>query len=217
MKIDNILESIKSMSKTQRIEYLCELFLGLPYISNPITDSKEALLRLDGFDCVTFVETVLAISMSQTADEAPKNVEQIRYQTLSFQGRNHFTSIDWLPNNIELFDIVGADSQVNIWIDHEEFFTKNNTKRPEDIPRKSYVSFPYTSQIELSKLSETPHIVLFIGNRDWIVVDHLGILLPKKRIFYHASSEHEKVVKVDIHQYIHCRSQKLGITILRLK
>ncbi len=90
-----------------RIDYVSHYFLGKPYITNPQGEGPEGefdqapLYRFDGFDCVTYVNTVLALSLSQSASEFQSNLLTINYYdaTPTFENRFHFMSLDWNPQN----------------------------------------------------------------------------------------------------------------------
>jgi hypothetical protein len=84
-----------------------ESFLGKPYVADPLGEGAKARfdrdprLRLDGFDCTTFIETVLAISKSRRSQDVGSMMDRIRYKrgNVSFETRNHFTGVDWIANN----------------------------------------------------------------------------------------------------------------------
>ena len=50
-----------------KVSILTNLFIDSPYLSNPIEDSLENIFRFDGFDCVTFVETVIALAIGNSS------------------------------------------------------------------------------------------------------------------------------------------------------
>lgn len=109
-----------------RVDYVSQFFLGKPYISNPQGEGVEGefdqvpLFRFDGFDCVTYVNTVLALSLSQNASEFQSNILKINYYdaTPKFENRFHFMSLDWNPQN----------QQNKIVRDITESFTDENQK-----------------------------------------------------------------------------------------
>ena len=90
-----------------RIDYVSQYFLGKPYITNPQGEGADGefdhapLFRFDGFDCVTYVNTVLALSLSQNASEFQSNLLKINYYDAipKFENRFHFMSLDWNPQN----------------------------------------------------------------------------------------------------------------------
>lgn len=121
----------------QRIEFYAKYFLKRksPYLVNPLGEGpagefeKGPLYRFDGFDCTTFVETVLALAKTQSVDEFKVMMNRIRYKDgrVSYESRNHFPSIDWIPNNIRagfVKDITAEVGGVNVkvaqtWIEKD--------------------------------------------------------------------------------------------------
>lgn len=113
-------------------------FLGLPYGRSPLGEGKapdaDPLIRFDVFDCTTYVETVMALSIA-SPNEVVGVLNQIRYSdgVPSIQTRNHFTSLDWIPNNIKkgfLKDITfetfpKSAYQLRTLIDKKTWFQKN--------------------------------------------------------------------------------------------
>ncbi len=102
-------KSPKTLSIAKRLSWFSEQFLGQPYQLGPLGEGKNGrydqspLYNLNGFDCTTYVETVLALAQSNTLSTFKKNLIAIRYKdnTPSYLSRNHFMSLDWIPNNIQ--------------------------------------------------------------------------------------------------------------------
>lgn len=90
-----------------RIDFLTHYFLGKPYINNPQGEGADGefdqapLYRFDGFDCVTFVNNVLALAISKNLSEFQKNLLRMNYYESipKFENRFHFMSLDWNPQN----------------------------------------------------------------------------------------------------------------------
>lgn len=63
--------------------------------------ADSAPLIPEKFDCTTFVETVAALSLSDSPREFYKNLLDIRYQDSDprYEKRNHFPESDWIANN----------------------------------------------------------------------------------------------------------------------
>jgi hypothetical protein len=80
--------------------------VGRPYLKGPLGEgSKAPLYRLDGFDCTTFVETVMANAYCFPGGSPSclnQEMERIRYRgsEVAFGERNHVPELDWLPNNV---------------------------------------------------------------------------------------------------------------------
>lgn len=90
-----------------RVLAISEQFLGKPYFLGPLGEgptgefSQLPLYRLDAFDCLTFVETVLALSFADNSHSFKQCINRLRYKNsnVSFIARNHFTDLDWNLNN----------------------------------------------------------------------------------------------------------------------
>src|SRR5581483_7217804 len=83
---------------------LSRRFLGHPYQTNPLigsADSPEVFTAsLDAFDCVTYVETVLALARARSVDEFTRWLRAIRYEDgcVRWERRNHYMT-RWIRNN----------------------------------------------------------------------------------------------------------------------
>src|SRR5262245_55819498 len=105
-RVQQLLSKIKpERSAGSRIETLSRQFLGQPYQINPLTGSADAAevftVSLDAFDCVTYVETVLALSLAATVDEFVEWLRKIRYENgrIEWARRNHY-STDWIRSGM---------------------------------------------------------------------------------------------------------------------
>lgn len=91
----------------ERIAYFSAAFEGEPYQVSPLGEGAGAkvdadpVIRFDAFDCTTYVETVMALSLAHEFEEVSKLMIRIRYLNgeVSFVRRNHFPDADWIPNN----------------------------------------------------------------------------------------------------------------------
>jgi hypothetical protein len=91
----------------ERLYYFSEHYLHSPYILFPLGEGPLAeydqmpRARLDGFDCQTYVDTILALTIAKDAKNFRQCLDKIRYRNgeVSFITRNHFTSLDWNKNN----------------------------------------------------------------------------------------------------------------------
>ena len=98
-------ESVES-----RIDGFSKSFMEIPYDpSGPLGEGEQGrydqdpLYRFDAFDCTTFVETVVSLARSQDVDSFENNMDIIRYENgeVDYLTRNHFPSLQWVPNNIK--------------------------------------------------------------------------------------------------------------------
>ena len=98
---------LKTNNITQRIEIISAYFLGKPYLIKPLGEGPSApfdqapLYRTDGFDCLTYVSTVLALAKARNLMEFKQKMLEIQYYnaTPTFENRLHFLSVDWNINN----------------------------------------------------------------------------------------------------------------------
>jgi hypothetical protein len=149
-----------------------EKFLGLQYGTSPLGEDKapdtDPLIRFDVFDCTTYVETVMALSIANPSDVV-KVLNQIRYAdgVPSIETRNHFTSLDWIPNNVKkgfLKDITfqtfpTKSYQLQTLIDKKTWFQKNLSIDVEESEVSSKLSI-----IKISEILENERLLEQIPN-----------------------------------------------------
>lgn len=89
------------------LEQAARLFLDRPYLFEALGEgpmgiySQEPLYRNDQFDCVTYIDTVLALAQSKDFAHFKKNILLLRYQdgVVDYTHRTDwFTDLEWLPN-----------------------------------------------------------------------------------------------------------------------
>ena len=90
-----------------RMKFITEGFLGKPYLLNGIGELQEPdpdpLVRYDAFDCLTFVEEALSLSLGRTPAAVDRIRKDLRYGDgpVTYENRNHFMVSQWIPNAIE--------------------------------------------------------------------------------------------------------------------
>lgn len=204
-------------------------FVGAPYVLSPLGEGAgiddDPLIRLDAFDCTTFVETVLA-------DANLDKLNRIRYQdgVIDFVHRNHFIETDWLINNRWLVQNVSA-KYAPTRIRRVTISKKNWFKRVHgldvsvDDVDAAIEYIPYENAQNISV--DDAMVVLFIADnakiRDTIGTDlavvHMGLLMPDG-VLRHASSKAGCVLDVNFADYVDERrqnKQNLGFVLLEIK
>src|SRR5205807_1023124 len=83
-----------------RAEAVSGFLLGRPYVLSPLGEGggldKDPRFRLDAFDCVTYVETVIALANAKSVEEARALIDDIRYDgPPDFDHRNHYVEAQW--------------------------------------------------------------------------------------------------------------------------
>jgi hypothetical protein len=92
--------------------------LGTPYLPSPLGEGAgrdpDPRFRLDAFDCMTFVETAVALGSSRSLAEARAALDDIRYAgPPTFATRNHEVLSQWLPVNAARGYVVDATSSLS--------------------------------------------------------------------------------------------------------
>lgn len=90
-----------------RLAAFSSQFLGKPYLLGALGEGIDARYdqqpkyRVDAFDCETYVNTVLALALAKSIEDFKQCFRKIRYYKgqVDYLTRNHFTSLDWNPNN----------------------------------------------------------------------------------------------------------------------
>jgi hypothetical protein len=94
-----------------RIDAVSRKLLGAPYRLGPLGEESppdtDPRFRLDAFDCTTYVETVLALSLAGAedavdGDDARRWLDRIRYTGAvpTFESRRHLIDAQWTPELI---------------------------------------------------------------------------------------------------------------------
>jgi hypothetical protein len=79
--------------------------LGLPYRLDPLGEGSgpdpDPRFRLDAFDCMTLVETAVALGASATLEEARRALDDVRYDgPPALANRGHEVLSQWIPANL---------------------------------------------------------------------------------------------------------------------
>lgn len=95
----------RTLPLAQRMRAVSEPLLGLPYLADSHGEGEgidtDPPARYDAFDCLTFVEEVLALSLSGDPSHASDVRESLRYTgEPSYATRRHFMELQWIPDNV---------------------------------------------------------------------------------------------------------------------
>ena len=107
LDVQEAYEKSRGLTLPERMKMVTEPMLGLPYLINGIGEQKapdfDPIVRYDAFDCLTFVEEALALSLGNTPDEIHQIRKELRYGDgpITYENRNHFMISQWIPNAIE--------------------------------------------------------------------------------------------------------------------
>jgi hypothetical protein len=90
----------------QRIEFISAALRGTRYVGDTLIGGPKKpevfVTRDDGFDCVTYCETVLAAARAHNIGEFETALRELRYHNgvVDWRERNHYF-FEWCRNNIE--------------------------------------------------------------------------------------------------------------------
>lgn len=97
------------LSTDKKLDTISRRFMGKPYVLGPLGEGalgkydQDPLYRTDAYDCLTYVDTMMALTYAKNLDEFKKINLQLRYANgqPDFIERNHFMSADWNKHNAE--------------------------------------------------------------------------------------------------------------------
>jgi hypothetical protein len=217
-EIRRILRSVSSERDVgQRIAAISEQFLGCPYVVNSLGGGAglpEALVvKLDSFDCVTYMETVLALALADSAEQVKEKVIRIRYHNgkVAWQNRNHYTS-DWWRNNEKLGlleNLTRGEAAV-------EKVRELNVVNGLPARRVSFRVFPKKKFKSLEKRMKTGDFVCFGSTKTNLDVFHTGILIRRddKILLRHASRTAKQVIDQAFQDFLK-NNRMSGFVLLR--
>ncbi|MGL5508667.1 MAG: N-acetylmuramoyl-L-alanine amidase-like domain-containing protein, partial [Microcoleaceae cyanobacterium] len=101
-------KNLATNSMANIMQAIADYFLGTPYVANLLDGSSQEklVINLKGFDCVLFVENILAIARSIASNDYTfinfvQGIENLRYrdgQINDYCSRLHYFS-DWIRDN----------------------------------------------------------------------------------------------------------------------
>lgn len=105
--IDKLLRQLSGVTGYQRLHQASQSFLGQPYLGGACGEGdlgafdQSPLYRTDCFDCVTYVNTVLALMQASCLAEFKRAMLALNYYQSKpcYLSRFHFMSADWMVEN----------------------------------------------------------------------------------------------------------------------
>src|SRR5262245_24417283 len=173
-----------------RIERISETFLGAPYADNPLDGGvnlpEPFRVSMRAFDCVTYIETVLALAFSDTPEQFIDTLRLIRYDQgqVDWFHRNHYM-VDWARNN-------EREKFVRDLSKGEQTLEKTCTLGLiPGLPAKTatFSYFPTSNQAYLRAVAESGDVLLLVSTKETLDVFHAGLIIKRdgKVFLRHAS------------------------------
>lgn len=234
-----------SVDTPELISFYAERQLGIAYKSGLLdaSDEEQLVVTLEGSDCVIFVETSLALSMSTlnghtSFDAFRNNLRLIRYRDGIVDGyasRLHYFS-DWLATNEKkgLLSILFQDSDLpeigpvyfmsENRVSYRHLVSSDNSymrikeiEEQLDSRRLKYIPGSLISEYESE--FRTGDVLAFVTSIDGLDIIHTALIKMDggRAVFYHASQTGSVIVdSKTIFEYLGNRSNIKGIIIARL-
>ena len=220
-----------------------KFFLGTPYVAATLEIEPEQLVvNLREMDCVTFVESTLALSYAVhngelTFQKYCENLKNIRYRNGDiddYTDRLHYTS-DWLFENQQkgLIKVLSGRSQqspitfsLDIMSSNTETYKqlKGNQSLIDKIASiekeasgREFYYFPKNNIESARSNFQNGDIVAFVTSNKGIDISHVGLIYfdNDRLTFIHASSKEKKVVieKLSLQEYCIPTKSNIGIMV----
>jgi hypothetical protein len=218
-RVEQLLSRARSSGSTShRIEILSRHFLGRPYQTDPLIGSaatpEKFTVSLDAFDCVTYVETVLALSRAASAVAFADILRRIRYAngSIAWERRNHYMT-GWIRNNVRagLIQRVSHRNIVSV--------VKNRTLDavPGSAPiRTRFSCVPRRAIGKLLSRLHTGDLIFFASTRKHHDVFHCGIVVcdGPNILLRHAARSRGGVVEQALNEFLKA-NRMAGVIVVR--
>lgn len=237
---------LDTLEKGSQMVSIAEYFIDTPYVPGTleINDREKLVVNLKQFDCMTFVENVLALYKTINTKPDFSNfkscLENIRYRKGHldrYLSRLHYTS-EWIEDNVkkgnvslvDLGDSAG-DFDINVYFmshnSHLYKAIKGNKQNIDSIAgiekRLNALTYKYIPESNFEccpSFLQDGDIIIFTTKIPGLDFSHLGIAVKGKDgcfHFIHASSDHGKVVlsEKSIAEYMIGLKRHSGLLVLR--
>jgi hypothetical protein len=188
-----------------RVDAISRLFVDRAYLENPLGGGpgQREMFRcsFDEFDCVTYVEIVLALACSKTASRFSRTLRDLRYRegTVDWFERNHFMT-EWLRINAErgvLADITTGRESIG------------KTRTLSGVPgigpeQTTFRCFPKRTFTKVSSRIQTGDVIMFVSTKKHLDVFHAGILIRRGNqiLLRNAARSAGKVIEQDVREFL---------------
>jgi hypothetical protein len=215
-EVEAVLQANKGAILSVRIDSLWSHFEGRPYLGGTLTpagEQEELIIRVDVFDCITWIDHAVALLSALSWEEYQEKLISNRYfnKEISFQTRRHFFT-DWLERpewEVPQFarqassrKMLNRRSDGTSWIEELPFVEREIAWLPTD------------SLNIYRHLLQSGDLVGFYSELDGLDVSHVGMLQIKsgKPWLLHASSKSGRLERV---AFIEQAGISSGVVILR--
>jgi len=201
-----------------RIDVLSRHLLGHPYKPNPLIGSADIAevftASLDGFDCVTYIETTLALARASNVDDFTEWLRKIRYERgrVQWQRRNHYMTL-WIRNNVRKGIIRSVSMPAVPILSRERVL---NVVHGLAAQRTRVKCVPKPAMSRLEPHLQSGDLIFFASTRKNLDVFHAGIIARDgTRVFMrHASRSRGFVVEQELRAFLKAH-RMTGVIVMR--
>lgn len=216
--VEQLLSKAKGdRSAAGRIEFLSRQFLGRSYEPNPLIGSASTAevfsASLDGFDCVTYIETVLALALASNVDDFTEWLRKIRYEggRVEWERRNHYMT-RWIRNNAREGIIRPVSMPAVPTLTRERILNVVPGLAPQ---RTKMKCVPRRAVTRLERHLQTGDLIFFASTRQHLDVFHAGIIVRGKKVsMRHASRSKGRVVEQELSDFLEA-NRMTGVIVMR--
>ena len=201
-----------------RMDVLSRHFLGYPYLADPLigsSDTREVFTAsLDGFDCVTYIETILALARASNVDEFVECLRKIRYEQgrIEWERRNHYMT-QWIRNNVG----EGLLKPVSMPAVPTHSRERILSVVPGLAEQRTHVKcVPKSAVPRAAEHLRTGDVICFVSTRKNLDVFHAGIIVRdgKRVLMRHASRSRGFVVEQELSEFLKA-NRMAGVIVVR--
>ena len=218
-RVEQLLSETKyDRSVGSRIDVLSRHFLGHSYKPNPLIGSADTAevftASLDGFDCVTYIETIVALARASNVDDFTEWLRKIRYEQgrIQWERRNHYMTL-WIRNNVRE-GIIRPVSMPAVPILSRERVLNVVPGLAAQRTRVKCVPKPAVPRLE--RYLQSGDLIFFASTRKNLDVFHAGIIVRdgKKVFMRHASRSQGFVVEQELSEFLKA-NRMAGVIVVR--
>jgi hypothetical protein len=217
--VDQLLSRMKrAPSAANRIDFLSRHFLGLSYQPNPLIGSASTAevftASLDGVDCVTYIETVVALARASSVDDFTEWLRKIRYERglIRWERRNHHMTL-WIRNNVRNGILKPVSTPAVTTISRDRVLNVVPGLAPQ---RTRVRCVPKRAVPRLERYLQSGDLIFFASTRKHLDVFHAGIIVRDgdKISMRHASRSKGSVVEQELSEFLKA-NRTTGVIVMR--
>jgi cell wall-associated NlpC family hydrolase len=218
-RVEQLLSETKhDRSSGSRIDFFSRHFLGQPYQPNPLIGSADIAevftASFDGFDCVTYIETVVALARAFDIDDFTEWLRKIRYERgrIDWKLRNHYMT-QWIRNNVGERIVKPVSIPAVPTLSRERVL---NVVPGLDPQRTRMKCVPKPAVARLERYLQSGDLIFFASTRKNLDMFHAGIVVRdgKKISMRHASRSKGGVVEQELREFLKA-NRMAGVVVVR--